>query len=146
MVGTSIGAGNQKRALQVAITGSLFAFGITETIGIVCAIWPKAWLDLFSHDPQMQATGVAYLHAVGPFYGFFGLGLSLYFASQGAGKLFWPLASGTLRVLVALGGAWLALHFQMGPMWFFLALGIALLVYGSTMSSAIYRGGWFKRS
>jgi hypothetical protein len=31
-------------------------------------------------------------------------------------------------------------------MWFFLALGIALLVYGSTMSSAIYRGGWFKRS
>jgi putative MATE family efflux protein len=146
MVGTSIGAGNQKRALQVAITGSLFAFGITETIGIVCAIWPKAWLDLFSHDPQMQATGVAYLHAVGPFYGFFGLGLSLYFASQGAGKLFWPLASGTLRVLVALGGAWLALHFRMGPMWFFLALGIALLVYGSTMSSAIYRGGWFKRS
>jgi putative MATE family efflux protein len=146
MVGTSIGAGNRKRALHVAMTGSLFAFGITELIGITCALWPSAWLGLFNHDPDMQQTGVAYLRAVGPFYGFFGLGLALYFASQGAGKLFWPLMAGTLRVLIAIGGAWLALHTHLAPIWFFLALGIALLAYGATMASAIWSGGWFKRA
>ena len=39
----------------------------------------------------MIKVGIAYLRVVGPAYGFFGLGLSLYFASQGAGRLFWPL-------------------------------------------------------
>ncbi len=144
MVGTSVGAGDRKRALHVAITGSMFAFAITELIGIVCAIWPSAWLSLFSHDEAMQHTGVAYLHAVGPFYGFFGLGLALYFASQGAGKLFWPLAAGTIRVAIAIGGAWYALHVDAAPMWFFLALGFAMLAYGITMASAIWSGGWFR--
>ena len=51
----------------------------------------SAWLGLFGHDPRMLETGTAYLRVVGPAYGFFGLGLSLYFASQGAGRLFWPL-------------------------------------------------------
>src|SRR6202021_658489 len=41
-----------------------------------------------------------------PAYGFFGLGLSLYFASQGAGRLFWPLFAGLLRMLIAIGGGW----------------------------------------
>ena len=45
-----------------------------------------------------------YLRTVGPFYGFFGLGLALYFASQRAGRLFWPLTAGFLRMLVAIGG------------------------------------------
>ena len=42
-------------------------------------------------------------------YGFFGLGLSLYFASQGAGRLAWPLLGGMVRLVVAVGGGWLAL-------------------------------------
>jgi Na+-driven multidrug efflux pump len=144
MVGTSIGANDTKRALHVAITGSMFAFAITEMIGVVCAIWPSAWLSLFSHDISMQHTGVAYLHAVGPFYGFFGLGLALYFASQGAGKLFWPLAAGTIRVAIAIGGAWYALHVGAAPIWLFIALGLAMVAYGVTMASAIWSGGWFR--
>ncbi len=47
-------------------------------------------------------TGSAYVRIVGPTYGFFGLGLALYFASQGAARLFWPLLTGSLRVLVAI--------------------------------------------
>ena len=45
-----------------------------------------AWLGLFSSEPGMLAAGAQYLRLVGPAYGFFGLGLSLYFASQGAGR------------------------------------------------------------
>ena len=57
----------------------------------------------------MLATGAAYLRIVGPAYGFFGLGLALYFASQGAGRLFWPLFAGLLRLLIAVGGGWAGL-------------------------------------
>ncbi|MDE2574597.1 MAG: MATE family efflux transporter, partial [Rhodospirillales bacterium] len=85
LVGTNIGAGQPARALRIAMTGGALAFVLTETVGLVAAIWPHGWLGLFGHDPAMLATGTAYLRAVGPTYGFFGLGLSLYFASQGAG-------------------------------------------------------------
>jgi putative MATE family efflux protein len=145
IVGTCIGAGDRARALRVAVTGSVVAFAITEVIGIACAIWPAAWLDLFGHDAGMQAMGIAYLRMVGPFYGFFGLGLALYFASQGAGRLFWPLAAGTVRVAVALSGAWLSLSLGASPNWIFLSLGAALLIYGLINATAIWSGGWFTR-
>ncbi len=42
-----------------------------------------------------------------PFYGFVGLGMALYFASQGAGRMTWPFTAGVARfAAVAFGGAW----------------------------------------
>ena len=61
--------------------------------------------------------------SVGPVYGFFGLGLSLYFASQGAARLFWPLFAGLLRLLVAVGGGWAVLHLTGLLGWLFAASG-----------------------
>ncbi len=86
LVGTNIGAGQPDRALRIALTGGAMAFALTEAIGLAAAIWPHAWLALFSADPRMLETGTAYLRIVGPAYGFFGLGLALYFASQGRGS------------------------------------------------------------
>ena len=87
----------------------------------------------------------AYLRAVGPAYGFFGLGLSLYFASQGAGRLFWPLLAGALRLLIAVGGGWLVLRATGSLGWLFAALSTALLIYGGTMLAAVSSGAWFRR-
>jgi putative MATE family efflux protein len=145
LVGTNIGAGNRERALRIALTGGALAFALTEAIGITAAVWPTAWLGLFGHDPNMLATGTAYLHAVGPAYGFFGLGLSLYFASQGAGRLFWPLLAGMLRLLIAVGGGWLVLRATGSLGWLFAALSAALLIYGSIMCAAVASGAWFRR-
>ena len=130
LVGTNIGAGQPQRALRIALIGGALAFALTETIGIVAAIWPEAWLGLFGHDPQMLEAGAAYLRVVGPTYGFFGLGLSLYFASQGAGRLAWPLIGGMVRLLVAVGGAWLVLTLTGSLAWAFAALALALVAYG----------------
>ena len=58
----------------------------------------------------MIEAGTAYLRAVGPFYGFFGLGMALYFASQGAGALKWPLLAGFYAPVIAVGGGWLVLQ------------------------------------
>ena len=110
LVGTNIGAGQRERALRIAWTGAAIAFVLCETIGVAAALFPRAWLSLFGSDPAMIEAGSAYLRAVGPFYGCFGFGLALYFASQGAGQLLWPLLAGFARMVVAIGGGWLVLH------------------------------------
>ena len=145
LVGTNIGAGQQARALRVALTGGAIAFALAEAIGIAAALWPQAWLGLFSDDQGMLDTGAQYLRLVGPAYGFFGLGLSLYFASQGAGKLFWPLAAGLLRLAVATGGGWLALRLTGSLRWVFAALALGLMIYGITVFGAVVSGAWFRR-
>jgi putative MATE family efflux protein len=145
LVGTNVGAGHHRRALRIAFTGGALAFALTETIGIAAAIWPTAWLQLFGDDPRMLASGTTYLHIVGPAYGFFGLGLSLYFASQGAGKLGWPLLAGLLRMGVAVGGGWLALTLTGSLTAVFAIVAAALVGYGAMMAASIASGVWFRR-
>ncbi len=144
MVGTNVGAGQRARALRIAMIGGAVAFGLTEAVGLVAALWPGAWLGLFGHDPLMLQVGTEYLRRVGPVYGFFGLGLSLYMASQGAGRLLWPLVMATLRMLIAVGGGWLVVAMTGSTSWLFDALAIALVVYGASLAVIIGRGGWFK--
>jgi Na+-driven multidrug efflux pump len=145
LVGTNIGAGQRERALRVALIGGAIAFAVCETVGIAAAIWPEAWLGLFGHDPAMLATGVIYLHYAGPAYGFFGLGLSLYFASQGAGRLAWPLFGGFLRMAIAVGGGWAAWFITRDLRVVFAMLSVALVVYGSVLVTAVKAGVWFRR-
>jgi len=144
MVGANIGAGQNRRALRIAMTGGALAFAATEAIGLAAAIWPEAWLNLFGADPTMVTTGRDYLRSVGPAYGFFGLGLALYFASQGAGKLLWPLCAGFARLVIAVGGGWLALKATGSLTFVFAMLGAALAAYGAIIGAAIWSGVWFK--
>ncbi len=145
MVGTNIGAGQRVRALRIAFVGAAIAFTITEAIGIAVALWPTAWPALFSSDPRVIEAGGRYLRMVGPAYGFFGLGLALYFASQGAGRLFWPLLAGFLRMLVAIGGGWLALHLTGSLTWLFATIALGLVLQGMTVVIAILAGAWDDR-
>ena len=143
MVGTNVGAGQIARAERVAWTGAGIAAGVTASIGLLAAAFPRIWLGLFTSDPQAQAVGITYLLAVGPFYGFFGLGLALYFASQGAGRLGWPLAAGFLRLLVAAAGGWIAGYWLGWGLWGILAaMAAALIVFGLTIAAAVRAGAW----
>lgn len=144
MVGTNVGAGQRARALRIAWTGAFVAGGLCEAIGLAAAMWPDAWLRLFGAEPAMLDTGRAYLRAVGPCYGFFGFGLALYFASQGAGRLFWPLLAGLARVFVAAGAGWVALHLTGSLAWLFAALGAGLVCYGVLVGVAVRAGVWFR--
>jgi putative MATE family efflux protein len=143
MVGTSIGAGRRDRALRAAWTGALMAGGFTEAIGLSAAFFPAAWLSLFGHDPKMIEVGTSYLQIVGPFYGFFGGGLALYFASQGAGRVGWSMMIAVLRVLIAAGGGFLAVTKLGGSTGLFVALAAALVVYGFANVAAVAGGAWF---
>ena len=143
MVGTCMGAGQRERALQATWIGAAMAFGMTEVIGLWAAAFPLAWLSLFNSDPAMLAAGSQYLRAVGPVYGFFGLGLVLYFASQGAGRLLWPVLGNVARLVVAMSGGYLALRWGDGLTGVFIAQGVALVIYGLLNAWAIAGGAWF---
>jgi putative MATE family efflux protein len=142
MVGTCIGAGSRERALRATWIGAAVAGLITEAIGLAAAFWPEAWLVLFSNDPTTIAAGARYLQIVGPFYGFFGAGMALYFASQGAARVTWPLIAGLLRVAVSVGGGWLALRWGGGMDSIYLALGLGLSVVGLVNAAAVALGSW----
>ena len=145
LVGTNMGAGNRERALRAAWIGGWICFAMTETIGVAAALFPEAWLRLFDRDPAMIAAGSAYLRIVGPFYGFFGLGMALYFASQGAGALKWPLLAGLSRMVIAVGGGYLLLRWTGNLVFVYAALAAGLAVLGLMIAIAVWGGAWFQR-
>src|SRR5262249_832250 len=145
LVGTNVGAGEPKRAVRIAFVGGALAFAITEAIGVVAALWPQAWITLFSTDARVIETGTDYLRIVGPSYGFFGLALALYFASQGAGRLFWPLTAGFLRMFVAIAGGWLALRLTGSLNCLCAAVARAPALQGLTRVGAIGGGACFRK-
>jgi putative MATE family efflux protein len=143
MVGTSIGAGQRERALRVAWIGAAIAAALCEFIGCAAALFPRAWLALFDSEPAMIEAGSRYLHAVGPVYGLFGLGMALYFASQGAGRLLWPLLANFARLVIASAGGFLALRWTGSLTAVFVALSVALATFGLINAVAVARGAWF---
>ncbi|WP_256988597.1 MATE family efflux transporter [Bordetella genomosp. 9] len=144
MVGSNIGAGQPERARHIALAGGAMAFVLAEVVGLLAATFPYAWLRLFGTDAHLLEAGAAYLRLVGPFYGFFALGFSLYFASQGAGRLKWPLTAGGLRLFlyVGVGGAVLA---ATGSLTAFYILGaIAMVTYGLVVVWSVAARTWFR--
>jgi Na+-driven multidrug efflux pump len=145
MVGTNIGAGKRERALRTAWIGAAIAAGLCEAIGLCATTFPKAWLGLFDTEPAMLEAGARYLQTVGPTYGLFGLGMALYFASQGAGRLLWPLLANLTRLVIAAAGGWLALRWSGQLSGVFVAQAVALVTFGLIVAAAVAGGAWFGR-
>jgi Na+-driven multidrug efflux pump len=106
LVGTHIGAGRPARAKRIAWVGAGLAASISLTIGVIVALFPLAWVGLFSDDPAVLDSGSRYLRTVAPFYPMLAASIALYFASQGAGRVLLPVLAGTARLAVVIvGGA-----------------------------------------
>ncbi len=143
MVGTNIGAGAAARARQIAWTGALVAAAVAEAIGVFVAIFPTAWLGLFSSDPNVLATGARYLRIVGPFYGAMGVGMLLYFASQGAGRVLWPVLAGTARLVIAALFGWLAVAWLgFAEPALFALVAAAAVAFGAINAASMLLGAW----
>jgi putative MATE family efflux protein len=87
LVGVNIGAGRAERAKRIAWLGTALAAAICLAIGLAVAIFPAAWVGLFSSDAAVLDAGARYLRTVAPFYALLAAGIALYFASQGAGRV-----------------------------------------------------------
>ena len=47
--------------------------------------------------------------------------------------------------MLAVGGGWLALLLTGSLTWMFVALSVALAVYGATLAATIASGAWFRQ-
>jgi Na+-driven multidrug efflux pump len=106
-----MGAGQTGRARRIAWISGVVGMLLTGTIGLVVAVFPTAWLNLFSHDAEVVHQGTIYLRIVAPAYGALGFGFVVSFAAQGTGRALWPLAASCARILLAAGCGWIAVGY-----------------------------------
>ena len=143
LVGMSIGAGDIARAERIAWIGGACASGIAGLVGVVLALFPEVWVTAFTDDPEIIASATHYIQIVGPFFFFQGLGMSLYFASQGASFMLWPVAATILRVLLAgFGAVFLAHTMGLGLQGIYYAAALAMTAYALVIAAAIRLGAW----
>jgi putative MATE family efflux protein len=146
MVGINVGAHQMERARRIAWVGAAIGFGITEAIGLLASTFPYDWLGLFSNEPAVLSLGALYLRTVAPVYGAIGLGMTLYFASQGAKHVLWPVLSSTARMTVAAFIGWVAVaRFGASLATLFQIVALSAILFGSITSAAILAGAWGRR-
>lgn len=143
LVGRSVGAGDWPAARRIAWTGGLMALAVTGALGLAVALMPARFAALFTQDAAVIALAARALAYTGLAFGGFGLGMALYFASQGAGRMGWPVAAGIARVAIAVGGGWLLSDvLGMGLDGQFLAVALGITAYGLVTAAGVRPGVW----
>jgi len=130
------------RARQVAWTAGAAAGLSVGLVGLIVAVKPALWVSLFTRNPGVIAAANSYFAWPGSAFGFFGMGVCLYFASQGAARVGGPVLASTVRLLmVGIGGWWLASIDA--PAWTLFALvGGAMMVFGLSTAASIRLTRW----
>jgi Na+-driven multidrug efflux pump len=142
MVGMAIGAGDVPRARRVAWTAAGVTASVLGVVGLVVALHPDVWATIFTKDERVLDYCRQFLRWAGPGFAFFGMGLTLYFASQGAGRMVGPVFAATMRLLlVAVAGSWLVAHGASAGQLFALSAA-AMVVYGLTCAGALKLDRW----
>ncbi|MDB5912555.1 MAG: efflux family protein [Ramlibacter sp.] len=141
MVGMAIGAGDVARARRVAWTGGAVSAALLGAIGLVVIVAPDAWAGWFTTDAGVLQHARTYLRCAGAGFPFLGLGLTLYFAAQGAGNVLAPVAAACLRFLVVLVVG-RALGAGSQPWMLFSVVGGAMVVYGLLTALGVRYSAW----
>jgi Na+-driven multidrug efflux pump len=143
LVGVAAGAGAWPRAVRATWIGGLISFCTIGLIGWTVALIPETWSRLFTSDSAVIATSTSYITHVAPFYCLFGLGLTLYFASQGAGRMAMPVAASLTRTVVAIVGSLVLVeHTELGLAGVFIAIAAGIVVYSAIISGALLIAPW----
>jgi putative MATE family efflux protein len=143
LVGVNRGAGDFERAEGIGWTGGMMAAILSGTVGVMLALTPQWWIPIFSTDPATFDAAKSYIQIAGPLFAFQGLGTALYFASQGASRMTWPIVATLLRVVLAVGGALLlAFTFNLGLNGIFIAAALGMVAYGGLIAVSLKMGAW----
>ena len=142
MVGTAIGSRDIARARRVAWTSGGLAFAGVGTIGLLAVALPGLWVDLFTDVSTVRQAACAYLSIAGFGYGLFGMGLCLYFASQGAGRVGGVIMAQALRTAIILGGGMLLLNVSGSANTIFLLSTFAMVAMGIGTALVVKFSKW----
>ncbi|HET6223952.1 MAG TPA: MATE family efflux transporter [Dongiaceae bacterium] len=140
MVGTNIGAGQFARAIRIAWIAAGLAALVTGIVGGIAAIWPQAWIVLFSASPEVAASAATYLIIVALSYPMIGMN-TLTQAFQAMGQTFWPLMAVLSRGLIIMVGGWMVITMTSSAVVGLALVTAAGLVVAGTIISAAF---WLK--
>jgi putative MATE family efflux protein len=142
MVGMAIGGGDVARARRVAWTGAGLSAALVGAIGAVVCLWPSLWPSMFTDEPGVSASAQQFLRYAGPGFAFYGFALTLYFASQGAGRVLGVVLGASVRLaVIAIGGWWLS-TVQAAPWTYFALVSAAMVSYGLFNAAAVALSRW----
>jgi len=139
MVGTNWGAAQYRRAREIAWTGAAIVAALCGTIGLIVAFEPGLWIGLFSNDADVMRLGALYLRIVGPAYLCFGLGLGLFYVTQGVGRGVAAMNANAIRMMTSAGCGLLAIYWlDLGVAGFFAAIAAGFCVYAALLVHAVF--------
>ena len=146
IVGTNIGAGNYERAElagRYGMTSARFLY-----VERLAAFWPCFPIFGYRFSPTMRellrlrALTFALSDRLIPSRYW----VVLYFASQGAGTMTWPIPQ-ILRFAISVGGAFFLVNYLgYGIKAVFIVTVIALASYAGIISIAVFNGAWRPKS
>jgi putative MATE family efflux protein len=132
MVATAAGARDFDRARRVAWTGA----GVAAAIGLGftgVALFGRSWMSLFTADPAIREVGALYLLCQAAAFPFTGAGLACYFACLGIGFVSTPFVLASLRLVLIVGGSWLALSVTGSAVLAFVAIAVGIALFGASL-------------
>src|SRR5258708_8845650 len=140
MVGANGGAKQYARALQIAWTRGITVAAACTSIGMIVALYPRLWMGLFTSDDDIIQIGALYLQIVGPIYGFYGVGMALYFATQGFWSVIRTVTANAARLLASTGCALVAIYWlDLGAIGFFFGIAGGFCAYAALTAAAIFK-------
>lgn len=153
LVGRAVGGGDWARARRTAWLGGSLALACTALIGLLVALLPLQFAQLFSADTAVVHMAARALRYTGLAFGAFGLGMAMYFAAMGAQRMGAAVLAGLARLGTATGLGWCLAHgfwglggwAGMGPDGHFLGVALGLLAYGLISASGVRASVWRAR-
>ncbi|MBA47089.1 MAG: multidrug transporter [Dehalococcoidia bacterium] len=141
-VGTNFGANQFYRARKSAWLGATFIASIAAIAGVTFSIFPNLWLDFFTTDLEAYIIGALYLSIVAPFFPLFAFGKTLYFASQGTGKMLIPISGAITRLIIVMIFGFICVFFELEIKYLFFIIGIAMSSVGLILTLNMFGSVW----
>jgi putative MATE family efflux protein len=144
LVGQNLGAGKPDRAEQSVWRASFFNMIFMALAGAVYLIWAPFFIQLFAHEPEVVHAGALALRILAGGYVFFGYGMIVAQAINGAGDTRTPTVLNFICFwLIETPLAWLlALHFGWGQTGVYWSIVIAESILALAAIWVFRRGRW----
>ena len=142
IVGVNFGAKKYIRAKNFALTGAIIIGLIGTIVGVFVAIFPDLWINIFTEDKEAYAIATIYLMIVGPVFGIFSGGKTLYFASMGTGKMFIPISAAITRLFIVLCFGMIVSYFSLDIKFLFMGVALGLSVIGIILYINMFSKAW----
>ncbi|MEM3627078.1 MAG: MATE family efflux transporter [Candidatus Bathyarchaeia archaeon] len=144
MIGQSLGAGDRKRAREVAFKATLLIFILMVLVAGIIYPFRRVVADVFADDPNIVDETELFLETLLPTIPFFGIFINAMSTGRGSGHTIFPTAIGMMRlwgIRVALGYL-LAFTFGMLSLGVWLAISLSNIMGGIICIFWIKYGNW----